>query len=105
MGTGTIAVNNFQARSILDRDYIDPWNFLFACRVFPIASNNAAAEARLRSPPKTFRRARFWMPSLSALNNSGHLPKTPDLEEERSAMGTTEIVFKIAQARKNSGPR
>ncbi len=34
------------------------------------------------------------------LNNSAQLPKTPDLEQERSAMGTAEIAFNNFQARK-----
>ena len=62
MGTAEIACKFSQARKILDRDYIDSWIFLFACRRPPIASNIGAAEARLRSPSEIFRRARFLDP-------------------------------------------
>ena len=81
MGTAEIAVQIFQTRKSLDRDYIDAWSFLFACRRLPIASNNGAAEACLRSPPIIFIPARFWTPIMSILENSDHLLKTPDLEQ------------------------
>ena len=103
MGTAEIACKFSQARKILDRDYIDSWIFLFACRRPPIASNIGAAEARLRSPSEISGAPDFWTPTMSMLNNSAQLPKTPDLEQERSAMGTVEIAVKKFQARKILG--
>ena len=37
---------------------------------------------------------------MSILEDSDHLLKTPDLEQQRSAMGTAEIAVKMFQTRK-----